>query len=287
MLGYPLSAARREPREQVMTATLNLISQFLQNPLAALFLALVLGAVALSGHFSSTATQCLLVAAWVVVVFGVRAHPWPVLIGIGSVMAGALVLLGYWFRPDVIPAYSGVLSPQGTLLFSPDGGKITKIQIGQARVFIVDPNNPLAAQLFPALRTAQFKVENIDGEAKVSAQMLDREGHLIAELARNEWKVAPPPSAWDRNYSDDALEVRDARGMVILQVKALKDRVQLQGLWWIDMGPPNGVRQLTVRENPDGGAQFIISPQDATPPPIEPMFEYPSDRHLGELRKAK
>jgi hypothetical protein len=252
-----------------------------------LFLALVLGAVALSGHFSSTATQCLLVAAWVVAVFGLWAQPWPVLIGFGSVMAGALVLLGYWFRPDVIPAYSGVLSPQSTLLFSPDGGKVTKIQIGQSRVFIVDPNNPLAAQLFPALRATQFKVENVHGEAKVSAQMLDREGHLIAELVRNEWKVAPPPSAWDRNYSDDALEVRDARGIVVLQVKALKDRVQLQGLWWIDMGPPNGVRQLTVRENPDGGAQFIISPQDVIPPPIEPIFEYPSDRHLGELRKPK
>jgi hypothetical protein len=265
----------------------NTISQFLQNPVTALVVALALGAVALSGHFSIAATQCLLVAAWVVAVFALWAQPWPVLIGVGSIMAGALVLLGYWFRPDVIPTYSGVLSPRSTLLFSPDGGKTTKIQIGQSRVFIVDPNNPLAAQLYPALRTAQFRVENIDGEAKVSAQMLDREGHLIAELVRNEWKVAPPPNAWDRNYSDEALEVRDARGMVVLQVKALKDRVQLQGLWWIDMGPPNGIRQLTVRENPEGGAQFIISPEDASPPPIVPMFEYPSDRHLGELRKAK
>ena len=177
------------------------------------------------------------------------------------------------------------------IAFSPDGGKITKIQIGQSRVFIVDPNNPLAAQLYPALRTAQFRVENIDGAIKVSAQMLDREGHLIAELARNEWKVAPSPRTWERNYSDDALEVQDARGTVVLQVKVLTDRVQLQGLWWIDMGPPNGIRQLTVREtppeNPEGGAQFIISPQDASPPPIEPMFKYPSDRHLGELRKVK
>ena len=270
---------------------MNTISQFLQNPATALVVALALGAVALSGHFSITATQCLLFAAWVVAVFSLWAQPWPVLIGFASIMAGALVLLGYWFRPDVVPAYSGILSPQSTLLFSPDGGKITKIQIGQSRVFIVDPNNPLAAQLYPALRTAQFRVENIDGAIKVSAQMLDREGHLIAELARNEWKVAPSPRTWERNYSDDALEVQDARGTVVLQVKVLTDRVQLQGLWWIDMGPPNGIRQLTVREtppeNPEGGAQFIISPQDASPPPIEPMFEYPSDRHLGELRKAK
>jgi hypothetical protein len=76
------------------------------------------------------------------------------------------------------------------LLFSPDEGKMTKIQIGQSRVFIADPNNPLAAELFSALRTTRFRVENIGGEAKVSAQMLDHDGHLIAELVRNEWKVA-------------------------------------------------------------------------------------------------
>ena len=265
---------------------MNTISQFLYNPLTALVVTLALGAVALSGHFSVTGTQFLLVAAWVVAIFGLRAQPWPVVVGLGAIMAGALVLLGYWFRPDVIPAYSGVLSPESTLLFSPDGGKVTKIQIGQSRVFIIDPNNPLAAQLYPALRTTQFKVENIAGEMKVSARILDHEGHQIAELVRNEWKVASPPSTWDRNYNDNALEVRDARGLVVLQVRALKDRVQLQGLWWIDLGPPNGIRQLTVREAPEGGAQFILSPEDASPPPIAPLFEYPSDRHLGELRKA-
>jgi len=265
----------------------NTIRQFLCSPITALVVALALGAAALSGHFSSVATQALLFAAFAAAIFGLWAQPWLVLIGLGSIIAGALVLLGYWFRPDVIPAYSGVLAPRSTLLFSPDGGQITKIQIGQSRVFIVDPNNPLAAQLFPALRTIQFRVENIDGVVKVSAHMLDREGHLIAELVRNEWKVAPPPRTWDRNYTGDALEVRDDRGLVVLQVRELKDRVQLQGLWWIDMGPPNGIRQLTVRETPEGGeAQFIISPEDASPPPIVPMFTYPSDRHFGELRKA-
>jgi hypothetical protein len=183
--------------------------------------------------------------------------------------------------------YSGVLTPQATLLFSPDGGKISKIQIGQSRVFLTDLDDPLALRVFSALRTGQFRVENIGGEIKVSTQILDREGDLITELIRNEWKVAPPPRTFDRNYTDDALEVRDARGLVVLQVRALKDRVQLQGLWWIDMGPPNGIRQFTVRQNPEGGGgEIIISSKDVTPPPIVPMFQYPSDRHLGELRNS-
>jgi hypothetical protein len=117
--------------------------------------------------------------------------------------------------------------------------------------------------------------------------MLDREGNLITELVRNEWKVAPSPRTWDRNYTDDALEVKDARGRVVLQVRVLEDRVQLQGLWWVDIGPPNGIMQLALRETPEGGAQFTISPKDIDPPPIAEIFEYPSERHLGELRKAK
>src|SRR5208282_2156354 len=201
----------------------------------------------------------------------------------------ALFVLTFVYTPDLVTAqlYSGVLTPRATLLFSPDGGKITKIQIGNSKVFIVNPDDPQAAQLFSVLRTTEFRVENIGVEVKVSAQMFDREGHLITELVRNEWKVAPPPRTWDRNYTDHDLEVRDTRGLVILQVRALKDRVQLQGLWWIDLGPPNGIRQLTVRENPEGSAEFNISPADTVPPPIVPIFEYPSERHLGELRKAE
>jgi hypothetical protein len=211
----------------------------------------------------------------------------------GFIISVLVITLGFvyaflqYFKHDWLASYSGTLTPRNTLLFSPDGGKITKIQVGQARVFLVDPNNPLAAQLYPALRTTQFKVENVDGEVKVSAQMLDREGDLIVELVRNEWKVAPPPRTWDRNYSDDAIEVRDDRGLVVLQVRALKDRVQLQGHWWIDLGPPNGIRQLTIRETPGGeGADFTLSSPDLSPPPIEPMFEYPSDGHPGELRQT-
>ena len=168
---------------------MNTISQFLQNPATALVVALALGAVALSGHFSITATQCLLFAAWVVAVFSLWAQPWPVLIGFASIMAGALVLLGYWFRPDVVPAYSGILSPQSTLLFSPDGGKITKIQIGQSRVFIVDPNNPLAAQLYPALRTAQFRV--VTGKAGTNKRRVFK--HCIAgtcsQHPKRDWRT--------------------------------------------------------------------------------------------------
>ncbi len=150
----------------MQTHAVNTVSQFIRRPDTALVCALVLGAVGLSGHSSITATRLLLFAAWLVAIFGFWIKPWSVgnRIVLSVFITLSLTLLGYWFRPDVLPAYFGVLSPQNTLLFSPDGGKITKIQIGQSRVFIVDPDNPHEAQLFSALRTSQFKVENIGGE---------------------------------------------------------------------------------------------------------------------------
>jgi hypothetical protein len=141
---------------------------------------------------------------------------------------------------------------------SKGGGTIFNIEIGQSGTFIrVGHDQNL--NLLPLLRKTQFRVENVCGKIKVSSQIFDREGHLIVELVRNEWKVAPPPRTWDRNYTDDALEVRDGRGLVVLQVRALIDCIQIQGLWWIDMGPPRGIVQLIWREvSAGGGAQVLI-----------------------------
>ena len=81
------------------------IGRFLESPYTALSAAIILGALALSGRFSVNATQFLLVAAWVVSIIGLRGQPLPVSIGMSAIVGGALVLLGYWFQPDVMPAY--------------------------------------------------------------------------------------------------------------------------------------------------------------------------------------
>lgn len=262
------------------------IGRFFESPYTALSIALVLGALAFTGKLSVTATQTLLVAAWAVAVVGLRQQPLPVMAGIAAILAGVLLLLAYWFRPDTVPTYTGILKPKATLLFSASGGgTIPKIQIGKSGVFLIGPNSEGGTYLFPALQKSEFKVQSIDGKMKVSTRVVDGSGNLIAEISRNEWKVSPI-QAFDRNYSDDALEVKNSRELVILQVRALSDRIQVQGGWWIDMGPPNGVRRLWVWHDPTKtGAQFVIAPKDdAKPIVIPPRFEYPGDQHLGELR---
>jgi hypothetical protein len=262
------------------------LERLLVSPYTALIVAIVLGALALSGRFSVALTRTLLVIAFLVSIISLRTQALPILIVYSLAIAGVLILLGHWFRPELIVAYSGILTPKKSLLFSPyGGGTIPKIQIGESGVFIVGEDNPLGNQLFPALRHSQFRVESINGSVKVSAQTADRNGKLIAEIIRNKWRVVPPPDTWDRNYSSDALEVKDPFGRIVLQVRVYPDRIQIQGIWWIDMGPPNGIRQLIVRYRPgETGAQFVISPKDAiTTPPIFPIFAYPSKTHLGEF----
>jgi len=165
---------------------------------------------------------------------------------------------------------------------------VPKLQFGTSGVMYGAKElgqDPLKTILFPALSERQFKIESIDGKIKVSTQIHDLNDNLIVELDRNEWKVGP--SAFDRNFTDDTLEVRDSSGAVVLQVKVLPGIIQLQGMWWINLGPPNGIVRFFIRGNPKNGGQIIIVPKfNKDPlPVIDPMFNYPSDRHMGELRQ--
>jgi hypothetical protein len=129
-------------------------------------------------------------------------------------------------------------------------------------------------------------VEVIKGMVKVSTQIKDQRGYLIAELVRNEWKAAPPPQTWDKNYSQDSLEVIDPRGNVVLQVTALEDRIRLQGEWW---GTDGTGTRLVKSQDPSrpGGFIIMLGPKHKPGPlgdsQIVTMFKYPSELHLGEL----
>jgi hypothetical protein len=132
---------------------------------------------------------------------------------------------------------------------------------------------------------SELIVESIGDEIKVTTQVKDNSGRLIAELIRNDWRTAPPPHTWDRNYSKDALEVIDPRGAVVLQVRALPDRIQLQGEWW---GDADNCLRFVKSDNPKyPGARMIVrNPTNPyvllQAPTIKRMFVYPSDLHLGE-----
>jgi hypothetical protein len=257
------------------------IASHLGDPVA-LVVALVLGAIAISGRFSVRMTQLLLVLAWMVVWVALRNQSWAEF-GIGVAGFGFLVaILAIFFRPETVPQHCGVLIPGRKLFFSRKKRPSIEIGNGGAIFFWGGPKDE---PIFDFTNDIKLKIELIRGKIHVSTKVKDDSGNIVAEIIRNQWKVAHPPANWDRSYNKDALEVIDPKGKVILQVKVLKDRVQIQGDW----KQKDGLAIRFVQE-PGQGAGGRIVIRDGifrkTDPEIKPMFEYPSERNLGKLRSV-
>jgi hypothetical protein len=106
------------------------------------------------------------------------------------------------------------------------------------------------------------------GNIQFSTVIRDKTGNLVVEVKKNRWEVSNSKQAcWDKNYTDDALEVKDGRGRVVLQVQLLPNGVRLQGEWHDEHG------QLMATFTDDR-----FTEDDG----IAPLFKYPSSDYWGE-----
>jgi hypothetical protein len=90
---------------------------------------------------------------------------------------------------------------------------------------------------------------------------------------------------WDKNYTKNALEVKDRRGRIALQVLLFADAVRVQGEWWTE--DHNGARILRPYpfDRVKTGPVFVMMSPYLHPdePHIEPIFKYPSKEYWGEF----
>ena len=210
----------------------------------------------------------------------------------GAVAFGALPVVLNWINATEIrnnksPKYAGVLhAVKNGVLYSntKNLGAVSMIEIGDSGTKIFTNEDQPIINFYGT----PLKVEVLDGEAKVSTQIKDETGKLIAEINKNEWATGQPPAIWDRNYSDDSFEVINPNGDVVLQIRALPDRIQIQGDWY---GPDgHGKRMVKSNDPANPGALFLSlyrGKEEAGVPhvPIKRMFQYPSALHFGELSK--
>lgn len=115
----------------------------------------------------------------------------------------------------------------------------------------------------------------------------DSQGQKVVEVDRNHWTVSQFPVVTDKNFTKDSLEVLDRRGHVVLQVRILPDRIQLQGEWRDDLG--RGIRITTCK---DKNTNFEITGclqswlnsvgELSLENIINPVFLYPSKEHWRE-----
>ena len=241
--------------EQLVHDALVEIGKFAEQPITALFIAILLAGLAPSGRFSVTAARSIFLVAWIVGISSFHTFSAAQFV-VASIALSLLVIgLAVWARPEVVPQYFGELIPQRTRFFS-SAQLLRQMEFGSSGA-ILSASGPQGAPLINFFNRDALIVELIRNRVKVSTRIRDRKGEVVAEIIRNAWKVSPPPKTWDRNYNKHALEVVDAHGNVVLQIVVLADRIQVQGEWWGN--ERNGVRFVVSNDplHPGGAIVFL------------------------------
>lgn len=172
-------------------------------------------------------------------------------------------------------AYVGQLKSEKKVIFSPKENIYPEVEIGDSTsgfMFASPKGEPL-------FRIAEdIKIEIGKGELKLSTKIRNKNGHIIAEIVNNEWKISPPETGiiWDRNYSKDAVEVRDPNGDIVLQVRLVGHKIQFQARLYDKDG--NKIDFVSI--GPKKGCIIGANLQNLK---IRPIFRYPSELHLGEF----
>jgi hypothetical protein len=111
-------------------------------------------------------------------------------------------------------------------------------------------------------------------------------GAVILSIVDNKWTVSSAQNVvWDKNYTRNALEVKDGRGRVVFQVILAADRIHIQGEWWHEDGSGGRVVRPFPYHRGEQDAEFILMTPKYFPDEsaIEPIFKYPSKEYWGEF----
>jgi hypothetical protein len=156
-----------------------------------------------------------------------------------------------------------------------------KLEFGDSGAVLVYAG-PQGSPLFSFADENALTIELENSDVKVSTIIRDKTGRVVAELKKNEWKVNPN-NTWDRNYSTNALEVKDPTGDIVLQVILLDDRVRFQAKLYDSSGRGISFGKVRGPEGWGGGIEITGPKHPDLLLKISPVFKYPSDLHLGEM----
>lgn len=211
-------------------------------------------------------------------------------------------------RENQVLKESGILKSLSVTLLSPAQELHPTLKIGYSNTFLVY-TGPSYGYLIQAFEDVGLTIWVANGEMKLSTKIRDNKGELIAEIIANEWRIKKD-KLWDLNYNQNALEVKNAAGDVVMQVVMHEDCLQFAARMYSSSG--NGlaiggsvVTEQDLVEHEQGKQVFVASVDGPTEvrvgdtvatieirpnPPgiplklkIDPIFRYPSDHHFGEL----
>jgi hypothetical protein len=115
------------------------------------------------------------------------------------------------------------------------------------------------------------------GKLSISTKLFDDKGAELAELDHNAWTHQARPAIFDRNYTDNAFEIRDASGAVTLQVVNLGSAIYFAGV----LHCRNGRATVFGKGARGGTAWELLRPGQKPTLTIHPICDYPSTEKLG------
>ena len=207
---------------------------------------------------------------------------------------------------------AGTLRGATVTLLSASQNIYPRLKLGNSAAFFTfdSPGKSSFSDFFQFAKDLTLKIWAENGQMKLSTKIRDKNGNLIAEIIANEW-VIKPEAAWDRNYTSNALEVKNPMGEIVLQVIMHEGYIQLAAKMYDSNGDGFAIGSKVFTKE-DGieheqGKQIIIAAANSSKGEvsvgeitgvfelrpksqglplkltIDPIFQYPSNLHLGEL----
>lgn len=209
---------------------------------------------------------------------------------LGIVYSTAVAIFQYWQaeKADSASRTYGRLASI-TRIYNDGSQDLVDVEFGVSGTRVAcpisGPDASFTLQFPKRFSTLALRLAAKDGRVVVSTKIRDSKGAVVAEVNENEWKLNVG-HFYQRNYTDNAFEVVDVRGHVVLQLVLLPDRIRFQGRTFVAEG-----YEVMIFGPPDRrgkGAVFTDLPSEMTgiKEPIPRMFLYPSELHLGQLSGA-
>src|SRR5437867_5709079 len=128
------------------------------------------------------------------------------------------------YHGSKLAATSGVITSPRASAMSVSVGSAEFVMLSNDGVVFDDGKNPL------------LQIRLVSGRLFVTTQIRDENGSMIAEMRDNEWKHQQAPAIFDRNYTQDVLEIRDKSGTIALQVANLGRTIAVAAIFHCENG---------------------------------------------------
>lgn len=188
------------------------------------------------------------------------------------VVVGALAGYGSYYYGQKVKTENEAKKATAGIIRNIETATERNLAIGGIRIVLKSSNNTIVTDGSSPLLSV--RIEN--GKLLINTIIYDEYGNIVAVLEDNQWKVNEN-SYFDRNYNDSAIEVKNKKGRIVLQVVNFGDVIHFAGVFHAKDGHVVSFMPLDDMTS----AIEIRGSEEELLLEIKPIFTYPSELNLG------